>query len=70
MRFDKKLSKATGCFGYEGSMGIPSYDTGVEKAGMTPMKNKFSWMEMSQDETMRAVKGKGTSAQSERNEKY
>lgn len=61
-KFDTKLSKSSGCFGYEGPMGIPSWDQGVEKAGVTPTKNKFSWMEMSQEETMRAVKGKGTSS--------
>ncbi len=67
-RFDKKAEK--GCFGYEASMGIPSYDSGVEKASETPLKNKFSWMEMSQEETLRKVKGKGTSAMSEKNAKY
>lgn len=61
-KFDKKLK--SGCFGYEGPMGIPDYDMGVEKASLTPEKNKFSWMQMSQDEVMRAVKGKGTSKQS------
>lgn len=62
----KEGRKEKGCFGRELSMGIPSYDEAVEKCGLTPEKNKFSWMQSSQSEAMKMVKGRGTSAMLEK----
>jgi hypothetical protein len=50
-----------GAFGRELNMGIPSYDGELNYEDGAPMRNKFSWMQMSQEETLRAVKGRGTS---------
>lgn len=53
--------KMAGCFGRELDMGIPSWDGEPEKAGLVSLKNKFSWMESSQEEAYRMVRGRGTS---------
>jgi hypothetical protein len=53
--------KMVGAYGRELGMGIPSYDGEPEKAGLVPLKNKFSWMECSQDEAYKMVRGRGTS---------
>ncbi len=58
--------KMSGCFGRELNMGIPSWDGEPEKAGLVPLKNKFSWMESSQEEANRVVRGRGTSSQIEK----
>jgi hypothetical protein len=60
-------SRMAGCFGREASMGIPSYDSEPEKAGLVPLKNRFSAQhDVSQDEAMRVVRGRGTSAMTEK----
>jgi len=53
--------KMANMFGRELSMGIPSWDGEPEKAGLVPLKNKFSWMECSQGEAYKMVRGRGTS---------
>ncbi len=59
--------KGTKCFGINASMGIPGYDEAVSKAGLVPLKNRFSAQhDVSQDEAMRVVRGKGTSSMTEK----
>lgn len=58
--------KMADCYGRNLGMGIPSYDDEPMKAKLVPLKNKFSAHEMSQEETLRAVKGRGSSSHSEK----
>lgn len=54
--------KMAGCFGRELDMGIPSYDGELDKAKLVPLKNRFSPVhDVSQEEAMRTVRGRGTS---------
>lgn len=56
--------KESGMFGRELDMGIPSWDGEPEKAGLVPLKNRFSAQhDVSMSEAMRCVKGHGTSAE-------
>jgi hypothetical protein len=55
----KKMADA---YGRELGMGIPFYDGEPEKAKLVPLKNRFSAQhDVSMDEAMRSVRGRGTS---------
>ena len=59
--------KEAGVYGRGSCMGIPEYDVEAEKAGLTPLKNRFSAQhDVSMSEAMRMVKGRGTSDQTEK----
>jgi len=61
--YESEGKKEKGCFGRRLDMGIPSYDGEPEKAKLVPMKNRFSAQhDVSQEEAMRMVKGRGTSS--------
>ena len=62
MRKDYDSKDSGKCFGRKASMGIPSYDEPAGKAALVALKNRFSAQhDVSQDEAMRMVKGRGTS---------
>jgi len=55
------------CYGRELGMGIPAWDGEPEKAGLVPLKNRFSAQhDVSMKEAMSMVRGRGTSNQIEK----